>query len=151
MPDSFAGHSDSPRDDRMILVVDDEECILRLVGEILARSGFEVIGARTGQAALEAFKLKPGWIAAVLLDVHLPDLDGISLIPMLRETNLNIAIILTSGYRGENRSGQFGPQVSFLQKPYKSYELIAAVQMALTRAAASIRPASFPVRARSAA
>jgi DNA-binding response OmpR family regulator len=132
-------------------VVDDEECILRLVGEILTRSGFEVIGARTGQAALEAFKLKAGRIAAVLLDVHLPDLDGVSLIPMLRETDSDIGIILTSGYLGENGFETFGGRVSFLQKPYKSYELVAAVDAALTRTTASSRPASFPVRARSAA
>ena len=150
-PDAFTGNPDSPQDHRLILVVDDEEYVVRLADAILTRRGFEVIGARTGHGALEAVKLKQGRIAAVLLDVHLPDLDGISLIPMLRKTDPDIGIILTSGYLGDDESGQFGPRVSFLQKPYKCHELLAAVEAALIRAKASSRQASIPVRARSAA
>jgi DNA-binding NtrC family response regulator len=118
----------------MILVVDDEEYVIKLAAAILTRSGFNVIGARSGQAALEAVKRKEGEIAVALLDVRMPDIDGISLIPMLRETDPNISIILTSGYLGENVLSQFGPEVSFLQKPYNLDELIAAVEAAITPA-----------------
>ena len=142
---------DTLTDLRLILVVDHAEYVLRVADAILTRGGFEMIGARTGQVALEAVRLKPGRIAAVLLDVHLPDLDGISLIPMLREADPDLAVILTSGYLDGNGFGQFGPRVSFLQKPYKCHELIAAVQAALSRAKDTSRPASFPVRERSAA
>lgn len=142
---------DSLADRRLILVVDDAQYVLRVADAILTRGGFEVIGARTGHAALEAVRLKPGRIAAVLLDVHLPDLDGISLIPMLREADPDLAVIVTSGYLDGNGFGESGPRVSFLQKPYKCHELVAAVQAALSRTKASTRPASFPVRAQSAA
>lgn len=142
---------DALPDRRLILVIDDAEYVVRLDNAILTREGFEVIGARTGQAALDAVKLKAGQIAVVLLDVHLPDLDGISLIPMLRQADPDAGIILTSGYPGENRFAPFGRRVSFLPKPYKSDELIAAVDAALNRAAVSSHPASFPDRGRSAA
>jgi two-component system KDP operon response regulator KdpE len=135
----------------VILVVDNAEYVLRVADAILTRGGFEVIGTRTGHAALEAVRLKPGRIASVLLDVHLPDLDGISLIPMLREADPDLAVILTSGYLDGNGFGESGPRVSFLQKPYKCHELIAAVQAALSRAKDTSRPASFAARERSAA
>jgi DNA-binding NtrC family response regulator len=115
-----------------VLVVDDEEFVLKLVGAILTRSGFEVIGALTARAALDAVKLSPGRIGVVLLDVHMPDIDGLSLIPMLRETDPDISVILTSGYLVENGFQRFGRQVSFLQKPYSCNHLTAAVEAALT-------------------
>ncbi len=115
----------------MILVVDDEEAIVRLEDAILTRSGFEVVVARTGKAALDTVKLKEGRIAVALLDVRMPGIDGISLIPMLREADPNIAIVLTSGYLGENVLSQFEPEISFLQKPFTCDELLAAVEAAL--------------------
>lgn len=115
----------------VVLVVDDEEYVLKLADAILTRGGFEVIGARTSRAALDALKLTPGRIAVVLLDFHMPDIDGLSLVPLLRETDKHVSIILTSGYLGENGFQGFGPQVSFLQKPYNCDALTAAVEAAL--------------------
>jgi DNA-binding NtrC family response regulator len=114
-----------------VLVVDDEEYVLKLVGAILTRSGFEVIAARTARAALDAVTLNPGRVAVVLLDIHMPDIDGLALIPMLRETDPDISVILTSGYLLENGFEKFGRQISFLQKPYSCNHLTAAVEAAL--------------------
>jgi two-component system cell cycle sensor histidine kinase/response regulator CckA len=118
----------------MILVVDDEEYVLRLADAILTRSGFDVLIARKGQAALDAARMNAGRIGVVLLDIYMPDIDGIALVPMLLETDPNIGIVLTSGYLGENVLSKFGPGVSFLQKPYNVDKLIAAVEAALAMA-----------------
>lgn len=64
-----------------ILVVDDEEDILELVNYNLAREGFEVICASTGEQALEKLKMNP--IDLILLDLMLPGIDGFAVAPPL--------------------------------------------------------------------
>lgn len=115
----------------MILVVDDEEYVAKLAKAILTRSGFRVEIAKTGQAALEAVQENSGKLALTLLDVRMPDIDGISLLPLLREADPNMKVILTSGYIGENVLSQFDSEIGFLQKPYNVDGLTAAVEAAL--------------------
>ena len=118
----------------MILVVDDEEYVAKLAKAILNRSGFEVAIARTGKAALDTVREKAGKVALTLLDVRMPDIDGLSLLPLLREADPKMKVILTSGYIGENVLSQFDQEVGFLQKPFNVDGLNAAVEAALNPA-----------------
>jgi two-component system cell cycle sensor histidine kinase/response regulator CckA len=117
---------------RVILVVDDEEYVAKLAKAILMRSGFDVTIAQSGRAGLEAVQAKAGRVALALLDVRMPDIDGLSLLPLLREADPNMKVILTSGYIGENVLSQFGDEVGFLQKRFNVAGLTAAVETALS-------------------
>ncbi len=66
-----------------ILVVDDTELNLKMVGAILWKDGYEVITARNGNEALELIKVSPPALA--ILDVMMPDMDGYTLCSRLRE------------------------------------------------------------------
>ena len=65
-----------------VLLVDDEAQILRFLGPTLRAAGYEVALAETGAEALSALEREP--IAAVVLDLGLPDVDGKELIDRIR-------------------------------------------------------------------
>ncbi|MFN3491317.1 MAG: PleD family two-component system response regulator, partial [Anaerolineales bacterium] len=84
-----------------ILVVDDDLDTLRLVGLMLQRQGYQIIAASNGSQGLEkAFTEKPDLI---LLDVMMPDMDGVSLLRAVRsEAGLaDLPVVLMSARGGE--------------------------------------------------
>ena len=79
-----------------ILVVDDDEHILRLYREELEEDGYEVVIAKTGAAALESFaKENPD---LVTLDILIPDMDGIAVLRKMKEMRPRIPIIMSTAY-----------------------------------------------------
>jgi CheY-like chemotaxis protein len=83
-----------------ILVVDDTELNLKMVGAILQKDGYEVVTARNGLEALEVIKTKPPALA--ILDVMMPDMDGYTLCERLRENSITgkIPIIILTALSG---------------------------------------------------
>src|ERR1700712_2390093 len=77
----------------VILVVDDEAPIRRLLRLTLERGSYQVIEAETGKAALAMIAAEDP--AIVLLDLGLPDLDGLELIPLIRKKS-NATILIVS-------------------------------------------------------
>jgi two-component system cell cycle sensor histidine kinase/response regulator CckA len=116
-----------------ILVVDDEEYVANLAQVALTRRGYEVVVARTGQAATEYIRANPGRIALILLDLRMPDKDGIDLLPILHAADPEPKVILSSGYFGTDVQGRVDEGVTFLQKPYTAQKLGAAVAEVLNR------------------
>jgi DNA-binding NtrC family response regulator len=117
-----------------ILVVDDEPDICALVKEILEDEGFEVNLACNGEEAVaQREKLDPDLI---LLDIWMPDIDGISLLKQWNEAgNLNSMVIMMSGHGTvetaveATRLGAY----DFLEKPLSLAKLILTVKHALER------------------
>lgn len=105
---------------RPILVVDDDPDNRRLAEEILVEEGYEVILAANGTQALHAMGRAP---ALVLLDLGLPDINGEELIPLLRERDPRLPLVVVSGVRP--RAGMAA--TAFLDKPYDLDALLAAV------------------------
>ena len=70
------------KEDRPILVVDDDAKIVRLVRAYLEREGYRVVGATDGRAALSAIELERP--ALVVLDLMLPEIDGLSVVRSIR-------------------------------------------------------------------
>jgi len=118
-------------------VVDDEPAILRVVQTNLSRHDFRVETADTGQAALEAHsRFHPD---LVLLDLGLPDMDGLEVIREIR-TNSSTPIVVLS-VRGAERDKVQALDLGaddYLTKPFGVDELLARVRVALRHAA---RPA----------
>jgi len=79
-----------------ILVVDDDEHILRLYKDELTEEGYEVVLAANGQEALELFHKEDPDL--VTLDIRLPDIDGIQLLRQMKEKKPRLPIIMSTAY-----------------------------------------------------
>lgn len=122
-----------------ILVVEDEEDIQALVRFHLAREGYQVRGVVTGEDALAAIKERP-W-DLVLLDLMLPDIDGLSVARCLRSSGeySSIPIIIVSAKTEESDvvAGLEIGAVDYVTKPFSPRILIARVRNALRQKAAA--------------
>lgn len=79
-----------------VLVVDDDESILRLYKEELEDEGYEVFGAKSGKEAIEIFERESPDI--VTLDILMPDMDGIAVLRTIKNRNPNIPVIMSTAY-----------------------------------------------------
>jgi pilus assembly protein CpaE len=118
-----------------ILVVDDTELNLKMVGAILAKDGYEVLTARNGFEALEVIQSTPPALA--ILDVMMPDMDGYTLCGRLRQTPTTEKIpiiILTALSDVEDKMKAFDSGADdFLAKPFEPQELRARIKVLLRR------------------
>jgi two-component system, OmpR family, KDP operon response regulator KdpE len=119
-----------------ILVVDDEVQILRLLRRTLEAQGYVVKAVESGVAALEVSSQHAPDL--VLLDLMLPDVDGVEVIRHLRE-RLEVPIIILSA-RGDERKKIEALDLGaddYLTKPFGTGELLARIRVALRHAAGS--------------
>jgi DNA-binding response OmpR family regulator len=79
-----------------ILIVDDDEHILRLYREELEEEGYEVATAQTGAKGLELFERENPDL--VTLDILIPDVDGITLLRRMKEMRPRVPIIMSTAY-----------------------------------------------------
>ncbi len=114
-----------------LLIVDDEPPIRRLLRTSLGTEGFEIIEADTAEAALAALKaVKP---EVLILDLGLPDLDGLDVIQRIRATGSKIPIIVLSSRgdeRGKVQALNLGADY-YVTKPFGIAELVARIRTAL--------------------
>jgi DNA-binding response OmpR family regulator len=112
-----------------VLVVDDEALIAELVQDSLARHGYIVLTAASGEEALSLYQQHAGTIAAVILDIRMPNLDGFETFRRLRAIDAGARIIISSGYDHERDKGRLLKEgvSAFLDKPYRLDELIRTV------------------------
>lgn len=115
-----------------VLVVDDERRIRELLELSLRHHGYEVRCAGDGQAALtEAKAWEPD---AILLDVMLPKIDGIALLPMLRRiTEAPVIMLSAKGEVEDKVSGLAHGADDYLSKPFEIAELLAHIEAKLRR------------------
>lgn len=85
----------SPGKPSRVLVVDDEEALRRALGRTLSAAGHEVVEAIDGAQALE--HLAAGRFDAVLTDIMMPELDGLSLLKGVRQHDLDVPVIVVTG------------------------------------------------------
>jgi DNA-binding NtrC family response regulator len=81
---------------KRILVVDDDEAVLRSIKDYLAMKGYEVDTAKTGGEAIE--KSKKGFFNLAILDIRLPDMDGTELLTKIHDTEPKMIKIMLTGY-----------------------------------------------------
>jgi len=118
---------------KTILVVDDETKILQLARDYLQYAGFTVLTADAGKTALAVVRIhKPNLI---VLDLGLPDIDGLDVTRTLRKES-NVPIIMLTA-RGEESDKLVGLELGaddYLTKPFSPKELVARVRAVLRRA-----------------
>lgn len=119
--------------ERTILVVEDELPILRFLRSSLLENGFRVIEAADGRAALDlAATRKPDM---VLLDLMLPDMDGIEVLKRLRHWTAAPVIILSArGQESDKIAGLDAGADDYLTKPFGVEELLARMRVAFRHA-----------------
>ena len=118
---------------RKILVVDDESRMRKLVKDFLTKSGFEVIEAEDGVAALDIF-FESNNFSLVILDVMMPKMDGWQVCQELREYSKVPIIMLTA--KGDERDELQGFELGvdeYISKPFSPKILVARVEAILRR------------------
>jgi DNA-binding response OmpR family regulator len=122
----------SPSSSRPILVVDDDAKIVRLVRTYLERAGYRVVEASDGRAALSAIALEMPVL--VVLDIMLPEVDGIAVLKAVRRTDRTPVIILSArGLVDDRITGLAAGADDYLPKPFSPAELVLRVQRILER------------------
>lgn len=110
---------------RVVLVVDDEDMIRRLVRSVLEADEFEVLEARGGEAALElATATHP---AVVVLDILMPGLDGVEVCRRLDHEQIKVIVLTARDEPELERECREAGADAFLTKPFSSIELLALV------------------------
>jgi two-component system KDP operon response regulator KdpE len=115
-----------------ILIVDDEPNIIGAVAPLLRARGYDVLTAMSGRAALEAIdRDKPDLI---VLDLGLPDIDGVEVCRQVRET-LSVPILVLSARAGErDKVGALDAGADdYVTKPFGAEELLARIRATLRR------------------
>jgi two-component system, OmpR family, KDP operon response regulator KdpE len=117
-----------------ILVVDDEPALVRAVDTNLRKHDFRVETAASGEAALEAYsRVRPD---LVLLDLGLPDLDGLQVIRSIRtQSDTPIVVLSARGAEGDKVAALEQGADDYLTKPFGARELLARIRVALRHAA----------------
>lgn len=121
-----------------ILVVDDDARLVKLVSGLLRKRHYQVESVANGELARLA--LRRGDIDLALLDINLPDIDGLSLIDQLRDQGNTTPIILLTA-RSEPHEQALGLRLGaddYVVKPFHPEVLIARIQALLRRSAGSI-------------
>ncbi len=117
---------------RLILVVDDEERIVRFVRLNLEHDGFRVVEAYRGMQALD--KVRTEMPDLVILDVMMPDVDGFEVLKTIRQASTIPVIMLTA--KGEEDDRVRGLELGaddYVTKPFSPRELVSRVRAVLRR------------------
>jgi DNA-binding NtrC family response regulator len=129
----FQGYASTPKGPVTLLVVDDEEPIRSALKRFLGQQNYEVMTAATGDEALES--LERHKVSCVLLDVRLPDANGVDLVPKVLEREPNAAVLMLTAVNDAASAAlcmQRGA-MDYLTKPVDLTDLLRAIQRALRR------------------
>ncbi len=113
-----------------VLVVDDEPPIRKLLRLGLSTQGYDILDAPSGRVALELVAQKPDLI---ILDLGLPDIDGLELLRQMRQKNEGVPIVVLSS-RGEEAAKVQALDLGaddYITKPFGMDELLARIRAAL--------------------
>lgn len=125
-----------------ILIVDDEPAIQRFLRTALDTGEFSISQAETGHAALSAAAAtRPD---VILLDLGLPDMDGVEVIRRIREWSQTPILVLSVREREDDKVGALDAGADdYLTKPFSVPELLARIRVALRRAMQEVKEPVF--------
>jgi two-component system KDP operon response regulator KdpE len=113
-----------------ILIVDDEVAIRRLLRNTLERAGYDIVEAGNARDALAAAAAQHP--SAILLDLGLPDRDGLALIPLLRRDGDTIVLVVSARDATDEKVAALDLGADdFVTKPFDTDELLARLRVAL--------------------
>jgi DNA-binding response OmpR family regulator len=124
----------------LILVVDDDIRILRMIKRMMELEGFQTIITNSGEAALKVFEKETP--SLILLDIMMPDMDGYTACQRIREFSQVPIIMVTA--RGDDKEKVTGLNIGaddYVTKPFSASELAARVRAVLRRTGGQEGPA----------
>jgi len=107
-----------------ILILDDDSGVCKVIGNILTEEGYEIITANNGKEGFQ--KIKEEKPDVVLLDVKLPDIDGLSFIEEHPQITANSSIVVLTGY-GDIKSAVQSMKLGvfdYLTKPFDEEKIL---------------------------
>jgi PAS domain S-box-containing protein len=112
--------SPKPGQGSLVLVVDDEEMVREFCVEVLRYLGYETLEAGDGVEALRVFQDRAEAVSCVLLDLMMPNLDGVGTFARLQQIRPDVPVILCSGFSAEEAAARYSglKPAGFIQKPY---------------------------------
>src|SRR5207244_1037988 len=132
-----------------ILVVDDERMLCDLLQEMLRRHGHEILTAYSGQEAIELHRQRRPQFT--LLDLTLPDMNGIEVLTRIRESDPKAAVMILTGSQDQSllKEALDLESVDILGKPFDLERVALAIQVGLilTRRSRESGSAPSPPRA----
>ena len=116
-----------------ILVVDDERTIVDIISKMLEKWGYNPVQAYSGEEALEKIKKVP--IDMVITDLMMPKMDGFSLISRILENNINMVIIVLTGFPSIDSAVQAikAGASDYMVKPVQTEELKFKIDRCIER------------------
>ena len=102
-----------------ILVVDDEEICLTIAAKLIETLGLDVILAHDGIEAVQLYEENKDDIACVMLDIHMPRMNGIEAFKRLKSINDDVHVVITSGYVNATNRRLLDPinPLGYIKKP----------------------------------
>jgi len=121
------------RGDETLLVIDDDEAIVSMLGEGLEANGYRALIARDGHEGLEELDRRQGKVEMVILDLVMPKMSGAQVYERIRAIDPEIPVVISSGYSQDGRGRDLLQRgaADFIQKPYTIQELLATVRKVL--------------------
>jgi signal transduction histidine kinase len=132
-PSAGATVAKAARDHEMILIVDDEPTMLDLAKELLQEQGYTVLTASNGLEGIEVVRRNSAAVRLVLLDLMMPEMDGISALREMRAIRPGIRALFCTGYMPEDVRHRLPEDEhdSILQKPFDPQRLFVMVRSKL--------------------
>lgn len=117
----------------VVLLVDDDECVVVIAKLLLERLGCEVLVATGGRQAMELYRQNRERIKCVLLDLTMPEMDGEQTLVELKKIDPDACVILSSGYSEHSVTQRFLNRgiAGFVHKPYQLATLQVVLEEAL--------------------
>ena len=108
-----------------VLLVDDEDNILKVGRELLEAMGYRVLTAKDGKEAIDLYSKNRDGIDVVLLDIVMPDMSGGEAYDRIKEVNCDVKVLLSSRQRMDGQATEILNRgcEGFIQKPFSIYEL----------------------------
>lgn len=116
-----------------VLVIDDDPLVSGLLERAMIAMGFAVTVAEDGAVGLEKFSADPDDIGLILLDLTMPNLDGVTTFSRMREIRPDVKAILMSGYNEQDATQEFIGKglAGFLHKPFRIADLERVIRETL--------------------
>ncbi len=120
-----------------ILIIDDEESIRHITGDILKECGYEVMLAKNGNEGIEIYKKHRKSIDLIIMDVIMPEKSGKETYIELKEIDKDVKVIVISGFKKDKKAEFLLEQgcMAFLQKPFSFHALADEVFNAMNKKA----------------
>jgi two-component system cell cycle sensor histidine kinase/response regulator CckA len=118
-----------------ILLIDDEDIVIDVGGQILERLGYRAVTARSGKEAIEIYRANKNQINMVILDVIMPDMGGGETYERLKKINPDIKVLLSSGYSINGQASEIMNRGcnGFIQKPFNMEQLSMKIRDILSK------------------